>query len=64
MGPTCIGYTSGPPENQISPQVGQDDLFGVLDVELGHADLIRNFLLIQWNIKVQPTSHYSLGIEG
>ena len=30
-------------------------------MELGHADLIRNFLLMQWNIEIQHTSNYSLG---
>ena len=29
-------------------------------MELGHVDLIRNFLLMQWNLEVQPTSNYSL----
>ena len=60
MGPACVGCTPGPPENQMSPKVGQDDLFGALEVELGHVDLIRNFSLMQWNLEVQPTSNYSL----
>ena len=29
-------------------------------MELGHVDLIRNFLLICWNMEVQPTSKYFL----
>ena len=33
MGPACVGYTPGPPENQIPPKVGQNDLFGVLEVK-------------------------------
>ena len=56
MGPACVGYTPGPPENQIPPYVGQDGLFGVL----GHIDLIRNILPMWWNMEVQPTSNYSL----
>ena len=44
MEPACGGYISGPPRNQIPPLVGQDDLFEVLQVELGHVDLIRNIL--------------------
>ena len=46
MGSACIGSTPGSPENQIPPYVGQDDLFGALEAELGHADLVRNFLLM------------------
>ena len=42
--------------------MGQDDLFGALEAELGHNDLIRNILPMQWNLKVQPTSNYSLGM--
>ena len=30
MGQADVGYTPGPPENQIPTQVGQDDLFGAL----------------------------------
>ena len=41
MRPVCVGYIPGPPENQIPPQVGQDDLFGALEVELDHTDHIR-----------------------
>ena len=62
MGPACIGYTPGPPENQIPPEVGQDDLFGALEAKLGHIDLIRNISPMQWNMEVQPTSDYSLGM--
>ena len=40
----------------MPPLVGQDDLFGALEAELGHNDLIRNISPIQWNLKVQPTS--------
>ena len=61
MGPACVGYTPGPPENQIPPKVGQDDLFGALEVKLGHVDLIRNISPMQWNMEVQLTSNYSLG---
>ena len=41
--------------------MGQDDLFGALEVKFGHSDLIRNILPMQWNMEVQPTSNYSLG---
>ena len=47
MEPVCVGYTPEPLENQILPEVGQDDLFGALKVELGYNILIRNFLLMQ-----------------
>ena len=62
MEPACGGYIPGPPRNQIPHLVGQDDLFEALQVELGHADLIRNILPMQWNRKVQLTSKYSLGM--
>ena len=62
MGPACVGYIPGPPENQIPPYVGQDDLFGALEVKLGHIDLIRNIWPMQWNMEVQPTSNYFLGM--
>ena len=62
MGPACGGYIRGPPGNQIPPLVGQDDLFEVLQAELGHVDLIRNILPMHWNRKVQLTSKYSLGM--
>ena len=57
-----VGYTPRPAENQILPKVGQDDLFEALEVKLGSIDLIRNILPMQWNIEVQPTSIYSLGM--
>ena len=60
MGPACGGYIPGPPRNQIPPLVGQDDLFKVLQVELGYIDLIRNILPMWWNRKVQIISKYSL----
>ena len=41
--------------------MGQDGLFRALDVELDYIDLIRNILLMHWNMEVQPTSNYSLG---
>ena len=31
-------------------------------MELGHTNLIRNSLLMQWNMEVQHTSNYSLGM--
>ena len=43
----------GPQENLIPPQVGQDYLFEAIKTELGHADLTRNFSLMQWNLEVQ-----------
>ena len=55
MGSACIGYIPGHPENQMLPYVGQYDLFGALEMELGHADLIRNSWLMQWIMVVQPT---------
>ena len=30
MGPACVGYTPGPPDNQMTPWVGWGDLFGAL----------------------------------
>ena len=60
MEPACGGYISGPLINQIPHSVGLDDLFEVLQVELGHINLIRNISPIQWNRKVQITSKYSL----
>ena len=62
MGPACVGYMPELPENRIPPQVGQDDQFGALEVELGHTDLIRKSLLMLWNMEVQHTSNYSLGM--
>ena len=38
----------------------QDNLFGVLEAKLGHINLIRNILPMQWNMEVQPTSNYFL----
>ena len=46
----------------MPPQVGQYDLFEALEAELGHNDLIRNISPMQWNLKVQPISNYSLEI--
>ena len=60
MGPGCVGYIPESPKNQIPPYIGQDNLFGALEVELGHADLIRNSSLMQWNMEVLNTSNYSL----
>ena len=54
MGPACVGYTPGLQRIRFH-LVGQDDLFGTLEVELGHTDLIRNFLLMQWNMEALPT---------
>ena len=61
MGPACVGYTPGPPENQIPPKVGQDNLFGALEVKLGHINLIRNILSMQWNMEVQTYIKLFLG---
>ena len=47
VGPASVGYTSGPPEHQITLQVGHDDLFGALEVKLSYTNLIINFLLMQ-----------------
>ena len=60
MGPACVGFTTGPPGSLIPPYVGQYDLFEALESKLGHTNLIMNFLLMQWNMEVQPTSNYSL----
>ena len=62
MRPACVEYTPGSQENQIPPYIGQGDLIGALEAELGYIDLIRNFLLIWWNLEIQPTSNYSLGM--
>ena len=62
MGPVCVGYTPGPPRELNATLSGHDDLFGALEVKLGHSDLIRNILPMQWNLEVQPTSNYSLGM--
>ena len=58
----CIEYIPGPPENQMPPEVGQDDLFGALEVELGHANLIRISSLMQWYMEVEYTSNYFFGM--
>ena len=42
--------------------MGQDDLFVALEAKLGYIDLIRNVSPMQWNMEVQPTSNYSLGM--
>ena len=47
MGSVCVRYTPGPPENQIPPLVGQDDLFEALEAKLNYVNLIRNILPIQ-----------------
>ena len=60
MEPVCNESISGLSGNQIPPLVGQDDLFEVLQVELGHINLIRNISPMQWNRKVQLTSKYFL----
>ena len=62
MGPACSGYIPWTPRNQIPPVVGQNDLFEALQARLYHIDLIRNILPMQWNMKVQLTSKYSLGM--
>ena len=62
MGPAYVVYIPRPPENQMPPEVGQDDLFGALEMELGHADLIRISSLIWWYVEVQYMSNYSLGM--
>ena len=33
-----------------------------LEAELGHSDLIRSISLMQWNLKVQVTPNYFLGM--
>ena len=60
MEPVCIEYIHEPQENQIPPEVSQDDLLGALEVELSQTYPIRNFLLTQWNMEVQDTSNYFL----
>ena len=54
-----VEYIPEPPE-RLRSKVGQDDLFGALGVELGHADLVRNSSLMQWNMEVLNTTDYSL----
>ena len=36
--------------------------YNAWQVELGHNDLIGNILPMQWNLKVQLTPNYSLGM--
>ena len=60
MEPADVGYIPGSLENEILPQVGQDDLCVALEVKLSHINLIRNILPMQWNMEVQPTSNYFL----
>ena len=55
-----VGYISGPSENQILPYVGQDNLFGALEVKLDYINLIRNISPMWQNMEVHPTSMYSL----
>ena len=50
------------PENQIPSKEGQDDLYGLLEVELGHTYLIRNSSLMHQNMEVLNTSNYFLGM--
>ena len=47
MEPACVGYIPGSPEIQMSPYVGQGDLFRALKVELYYTDLISISLLMQ-----------------
>ena len=58
----CTEYALGPQEKKILPYVGRDNLFGVLKMELGHVNLIRNSSLMHWNMEVQPTSNYFLAM--
>ena len=60
MDPSGVGTTSGPPENGMPPYLGHYDLYNARKVELGHNDLIRDTLPMQWNLKVQLTPNYSL----
>ena len=62
MGPACGGYIPEPTRNQILPLMGQNDLFETLQAKLGHVDLIRNILPMQWKWKVQLTLKYFLGM--
>ena len=61
MRSVCVEYFPGPSENQMPPYIAQDDLFGILEVELSPNNLIRISLLMWWNMEVQYTSNYSLG---
>ena len=40
--------------------MGQDDLFGALEVKLDQGDLIKNILPMPWNMEVLLASNYSL----
>ena len=40
--------------------MGQDDLLETVELKLGHSNLIRNILPMQWDIEIQPTSNYFL----
>ena len=60
--PLGVGFVPGPPENGMPPLLGCYDLFNAWEAELGHSDLIRDILLMQWNLKVQPIPNYSLGM--
>ena len=62
MGPAYVGYTPASTENQILSEVGQDDLFGAFEAKSNYIDLIRNISPMWWNMEVQPTSSYSLGM--
>ena len=62
MEPVGVEFVPGPPENGMPLQLGQYDLFKALEVELGHNDLIRDILHMQWNLKVQHIPNYSLGM--
>ena len=55
MESVCIGFIPGPLENQISPSVGQDDLYEVLKLKSGHNNLIENISPMLWDMEVQLT---------
>ena len=60
MKPVGVGFVSGSPENRMLPQLGQYDIFKALEEELDHNNLIRDILLMLWNLKVQNIPNYSL----
>ena len=62
MEPADIEFIPGPPGNGMPPQLGQYNLLKALEPELGHSDLIRDILPMQWNLKVQHISNYFLGM--
>ena len=62
MRSACVEYICIPTENQMPPQFGQNDLFQVLEVKLGHTDLIRISSLMWWNMEIKYTSNYSVGV--